>query len=183
MLFLFVLSACSCCFGKCVVPKINFPSQTNSSIALGDDFVNVIHYSEGESQLQFINVHENENTSVVAAKALLSLTGGGSITFLQHGFQRDIVFQLDGVVYSIDPNRMFTLNGLKAHLSPFNAEAAALVLNFSQRVLEIYGFNASKITLALHNNGPGYSAKSYLPGGPFAKNAQKVYIGKSMIAR
>ena len=80
--------------------------------------MNVTTYTQptasGEEGLfSFLNLHENENTSVVAAKALIYQKGGGSITFLQHGLPltRDITFQYNGVSYTIDPNRMFTMPG------------------------------------------------------------------------
>lgn len=41
----------------------------------------------------------------------------------------------------------------------------------------MYQFESQRIVLALHNNGPNYSASSYLPGGEFASAAQAVNIG------
>lgn len=66
------------------------------------------------------------------------------------------------------------------------------VAAFAARVLSVYQFDSQRVVLvsqkrrkteifnfrkALHNNGPGYSALSYLPGGEFASAAQSVSIG------
>lgn len=75
--------------------------------------------------LTFLNLHENENTSVVAAKAVTYFTGGwyeidpefvlliGSVIKLAHGNQRRITFGVEGysVKFSVDPNRIFTAQG------------------------------------------------------------------------
>ncbi len=65
----------------------------------------------------------------------------------------------------------------RAHLIPYSAEADAVVAAFAARVLEVYGFDAQRIVLTLHNNGPGYDATDYLPGHVYADAAQAVAIG------
>ena len=57
---------------------------------------------------------------------------------------------------------MWLFLGLEANLIPFNADAAAAVLEFSQVLLDIYQFDSQKIVLALHNDSPNYSALDYL---------------------
>merc|ERR1712137_1540815 len=172
---------------ECPNDVVELPSEVKHSYMLGDTQLNITVYTQpnenGEALYSFINLHENENTSVVAAKTLIYQKGGGSITFLQHGGTRDINFVFKGENYSIDPNRMFTYPGLEANLQPFNAEAAAAVLEFSQAVLNIYQFDAQKIVLALHNDSPNYSSLDYLPGGVYADEAAKVHIGELFIPR
>lgn len=53
-------------------------------------------------------------------------------------------FKLEGQTYTFDPNRMFTPVGVEATLKqygPFSPLAARHVLEFGQRVLQIYGFD------------------------------------------
>ena len=100
----------------CINYPIVLPTEVIHPYLLGETYVNVTTYtqpsSNGDTGLySFINLHENENTSVVAAKTLIYQKGGGSITFLQHGGTRDISFVFNGQDYSIDPNRMFTYPG------------------------------------------------------------------------
>jgi len=166
----------------CVSDPVVLPSEVNLAYQLGDTWMNITTYTqpnaEGQTGLySFINLHQNENTSVVAAKTLIYQKGGGSIVFLQHGGTRDVEFTYNGVAYSIDPNRMFTWPGLEANLIPYDEEAAALVAEFARTVLEVYDFDGQSIVLALHNNSPGYSALDYLPGEVYAEDASAVHIG------
>ena len=99
----------------CVVDELHLPSEVQYPYTLGDNQINITVYTQpsrgGNQYYSFINLHENENTSVVAAKTLIYQKGGGSIVFLQHGGTRDIYFTYKGVNYTIDPNRMFTWEG------------------------------------------------------------------------
>lgn len=130
------------------------------------------------ASLAFLNLHENENTSVVAARALL-LTSGGSLVRFSHGSSRLISFSLDSVKYTFDPNRMFTENGIEATLKsygPYSDGAANEVQKFADAVLDLYDFNSQQTVLALHNNGGTYGANSYLPGEVYADDAVAVNI-------
>lgn len=76
--------------------------------------------SDEISSFAFLNLHENENTSVVAARSFL-LTHGGSLVKFNNGFSRLISFQLSsgGATYSVDPNRIFTEEGIVATLKTY----------------------------------------------------------------
>lgn len=166
----------------CVQDPVVLPSEVNLAYQLGDTWMNITTYTQPNADGQtglysFINLHQNENTSVVAAKTLIYQKGGGSIVFLQHGGTRDVEFTFQGNYYSIDPNRMFTWAGLEANLQPWNEEAAVLVAEFARTVLDVYNFDNQSIVLALHNNSPSYSALDYLPGEVYADDASEVHIG------
>ena len=129
-------------------------------------------------------LHSNENTSVVAARALLYYNGG-RLTRIDHNppgelATRDVTFTLNNVSYTFDPNRMFTPTGAAAtlrQLGPYSEEALDAVLAFGKRLLDIYGFSSQRVVVALHDNGPGYSANSYLPpDGPFQNDAAAAYV-------
>jgi hypothetical protein len=106
-------------------------------------------------------------------------------------------FSIGSSSFSIDPNRMFTAAGRRRHLIPFRQDADLAVAQFATQLLRVYQFESQNIVLALHNNGPGYSAESYLPGlltnvivclvliyligGEFASAAQSVSIGTLFI--
>ena len=118
----FVAIACSDIIGglgdnfTCIPYPVVMPSEVIHPYTLGETQINITTYTQPASDgsvglYSFINLHENENTSVVAAKTLIYQKGGGSITFLEHGGTRDIYFVFNGVNYSIDPNRMFTMEG------------------------------------------------------------------------
>lgn len=182
--------------GCCLVASawsFQLPTKSVYPFLLGETAVNIsvfaapVPTSSGAARaaLHFLNVHQNENTSVVAAKVLLYFYGG-SITLLEHGGERLVSFKLEGTVYTFDPNRMFTPVGVEATLKeygPYSPVAAKHVLAFSQRLLEIYDFNRLPTVVTLHNNGPNYNASLYLPGGPFANEAEKVFIAPGAFAR
>src|SRR5688572_25360199 len=65
------------------------------------------------SAVSFINLHDDENTSVKAGEHFIS-EYGGSLLQLQHTGKRNFSFMLNGQTFSFDPNRIFTSNGLKA---------------------------------------------------------------------
>ena len=76
----------------------------------------------------FLNLHENENTSVVAARSFL-LTHGGSLVKFNNGHSRLISFRLEqgGAVFSVDPNRMFTEEGIAASLKTYGIVSSAVL--------------------------------------------------------
>jgi hypothetical protein len=140
------------------------------------------------SSWDFLNLHRNENTSILAARAF-SCFYGGSTTLLDHGGQRRITFADSalGVTWSIDPNRIFTDIGRNATLSqdagPVQGlgaardRALAAAKALADAVLVAYGWDRVKVVVAMHNNGgSNYSGASYLPGGVYASDAAKVNI-------
>lgn len=155
-------------------------------VALGDSSVNVTEETrEGPlaASMTLLNLHSNENGSVVAARAVLYYNGGRLVRLLHNPpgglATRDVSFSLGGERYTFDPNRMFTPAGAEAtlrQLGPYSDAARDAVLAFGRRVLDIYGFDGQRVVVALHNNGPNYSAASYLPGGPFHNDAAAVYV-------
>lgn len=123
-----------------------------------------------------INIHDNEQTSVQAARAVLE-TRGGILLRIQNNYQRIIRFRLRGVSYSFDPNRVFSRTGIEQSLKEngmVSAEAVSEVEKFGQRLLQLIPDSISCI-IALHNNTEeAYSVKSYLPGGDRRKDAREV---------
>ena len=129
-------------------------------------------------QLAFLNLHENENTSVVAVRSFL-LYNGGSLVKFSKGDTRLVNFNIDSTTYSIDPNRMFTPEGIESSLaqySTYTPEAAVEVSKLADFLLNIYNFENQSTVLALHDNGGTYGANSYLPGQTYENDAAAVNI-------
>lgn len=163
---------------------VKFVEQVEASVLLGNATVNITSVQKlnddgsPTADLAFLNLHENENTSVLAAKTVVYWYGG-SLYFLQHGGDRLITFEMNGTTYVFDPNRMFTPIGRRKTLmsySTYSPAADAAVTALANKVLEIYKFQARRIVVAIHNNGPNYSAADYLPGGEMASDAKAVTI-------
>ncbi len=143
---------------------------------LGDTICNITLYERAGdmSFVSFINLHANENTSVVAARSLIYLNGG-RLVYLRHGNNsRLITFSLEGSEYTFDPNRMFTPVGIEKTLKDngnYSDSASKAVQAFAAKVLEVYQFDKQYTVVSIHNNGPLYSAEAYLPNATFAQDA------------
>lgn len=143
---------------------------------LGDTICNITLYERAGDMnfVSFINLHANENTSVVAARSLIYLNGG-RLVYLRHGNNsRLVTFRLEGEVYTFDPNRMFTTVGIEKTLKDngnYSDSASKAVQAFASKVLEVYQFGKQYTVVSIHNNGPRYSAEAYLPNATFAQDA------------
>lgn len=130
-----------------------------------------------ENGIACINLHDNERTSLQAARFSLELRGGTLIKIENNG-QRVIRFKLRGVVYAFDPNRIFSRTGIEQTLKEngrTSPQAIEEVEKFAARLLEMLPSDLTCV-IALHNNTEGaYSVKSYLPGGERQKDAKEVY--------
>jgi hypothetical protein len=162
-------------------------SQDSVSIkrySIGSDtltFHQVIYYPHSPS-VSFVNLHDDENTSVEAGIDFLSRYGG-SLLQLQHSGKRHFKFMLNGQPFAFDPNRIFTNKGIRETLEKQNIyreDAAAEVKKIADSLLINYVDN-KKLVIALHNNTErGLSILSYRKGGFEFKNAARVYINGSM---
>jgi hypothetical protein len=124
-----------------------------------------------------VNLHDNEGTSVQAARQVLE-TKGGILIRIENGEQRQIKFRLRGRSFTIDPNRIFSRAGIRDCLVEnrcYADFAVDIIENFGKRILDLIPGKASCI-IALHNNTEGnYSIRSYLPGGDKRKDAREVF--------
>lgn len=124
-----------------------------------------------------INLHDNETTSVEAAKSVLE-EKGGTLLKIENKEERIIRFKLKGINYSFDPNRIFSRIGIEKTLKgagKINREARKEVEKFARRILQLFPDSASCI-IALHNNTEeAFSVSSYLPGGDNEADARVVY--------
>lgn len=124
-----------------------------------------------------INLHDNEGTSVQAARSVLEEKGGLLIR-LDNYKQRVIRFKLKGISYAFDPNRMFSREGIEQTMRDnrkISRDAMNEVEKFAQRVLQLIPDSVSCV-IALHNNTEeAFSVRSYLPGHERQDDAQAVY--------
>ena len=154
------------------------PAEKTIFYKIGDRSIpiKVLQYGN-QTDLVCINVHDNEGTSVQAAKSLME-ENGGTLIKIENGRQRVVYFRLKGIRYGFDPNRIFSRIGIEQTLrdnSRFSRDAMEEVERFAQRILQLIPDNTSCI-VALHNNTEeAFSIKSYLPGGNRKKDAKAVY--------
>jgi hypothetical protein len=113
------------------------------TLRLEDEKVWVNIYQRPGSDLQFVNVHDNENTSAEAARSYIK-SHGGRLVELEHGRGRTIVIRRNGVLHRFDPNRMFTEKGLRKSLKyhrNLTDENLALATRFASDVVDFIGID------------------------------------------
>ncbi len=129
----------------------------------------------------FVNVHENESTSVDAARAVIK-KGGGVLVLLHQGKTRNLNFTYRGRAYTVDPNRIYTREGIIASLKSLSRKAEKPVVDFVEdvglQILAAMGENLypkHRVIVALHNNTEGsLSIASYDVAKPLRQGVAKV---------
>lgn len=164
---------------KADTPDLPYTPVSKSIICkLGDQYIRIYTTQYGHSPTPtFINLHDDEATSVAGARQLLEKKGGLLIRISNNG-RRNIRFRLDGKYYTFDPNRVFSRSGIIQTLSTHgrvSKTAIAAVEQFARKLLALIPSNPSYI-IALHNNRDGgFSICNYHPGQPKEKDARKVF--------
>jgi len=145
---------------------------------LGDQILPIRIWQYGElKNIVCINLHDNENTSVEAAKSVL-VGRGGILIKIDNNKQRIIHFKLRGITYGFDPNGIFSRVGIEKTLKE-NNQASSLAIGevekFAQRLLQLIPRKTSCI-IALHNNTEeDYSVTTYFSGNERQSDAKAVY--------
>ena len=139
--------------------------------------------------LRYVNLHEDEQTSVEAAAALLQ-RWPGTLIELRAGGGRLVTFRAGWRPYAFDPNRIFTDAGLRATLRQHGSDtsmARAAVQGLRDALLALLADatvarnDVDAPVVALHNNGAGrYSVQAYASGGAHARDAQDVAVNPSL---
>ena len=169
-----------------VIATISTNAQSDSSmvrsIQIGDSTIQILQgYGKVNDKILFINVHEDEQTSIDAVN---HYANNQPLHFvrLKHNETRRIDFSLKGKDYSVDPNRIFTWRGRRKTLKDggkFSFKASRSVKTLAKEILTY--LNEKSVIIAMHNNTDvNYSIKSYLPDGDEAKNTKEVYINDQM---
>lgn len=125
----------------------------------------------------FVNLHENEQTSVTAARAVLQLSRGRLVCLRAKG-RRYVVFWDGARPHGFDPNRIFTDAGARQTLARYaslTAPALDALRQLRSDVLALLQAPPGQPVVALHNNsGSDYSVLHYQPGGRHASDAAAV---------
>lgn len=138
---------------------------------VGDTTVKIV--VSGTGGWVMVALHENESTSVRAAKAVIG--SSARLVELKHSGSRNVSFTLKGKRYAVDPNRIFTDAGIRKSLKPYSAEGHAAIKGLATELLKhIRG----RGVVALHNNtdGGNLTIKSYQRGGNYARDASQVHV-------
>ena len=149
------------------------------TLRLEEEKVWVHIYQRPGASVNFVSLHDNENTSADAAMAYIR-QHGGRLVELRHGRGREVVIRREGRLDRFDPNRMFTVSGLRRTLDYYhNLTAAneAVVTAFAGKVAAYIGIAAGTPIIAVHNNSPGnLTIRDFRPGELYGAAAQEVAI-------
>jgi len=157
-------------------------TTTHTLLQLGDSTIDVVLYEASSPGLTYLNLHDNENTSVLAG---LDVIGeyGGRVFELKHSGERRITFQLGGSSYEFDPNRMFTEEGCAASLERFgnvSNEAVAAVREFADELLQLLNIAELDVLVTLHNTQSSGTILSYTTGGVYEEDVELTHVSDEM---
>lgn len=173
-LFLAVLLVVPGCAGQEPALEVEtFP------LALGADTVQVVVHRAARPGPTWLNLHDDEDTAVEAARAVVR-EKGGRVVELRHTGARNVRFRMPPDTFTVDPNRLFTDAGADtslARLGRTSPAAHAAVRAFATRLFELLALPPDAPLLTLHNNtDERYSVRSYLPGAEYAQDALFVHV-------
>lgn len=130
--------------------------------------------------LTYLNLHENEQTSVQAARELLQANPGRLVELRAAG-ERLVSFRIGLAAHTLDPNRIFTDTGLAATLhtlGPDSPAARRAATRLREAVLAALPAPGPGPIVALHNNsGRDYSIENYAAGAKRAGDAAARHVG------
>jgi len=152
-----------------------------TAFQLGDTIVHAKLHEHGAGPT-YLNVHDDEDTSVQAGLVNLARHGGRLIE-LVHSGERLITFGLDGQRYSFDPNRIFSDAGISETLrrhSRYSASAHEEIRRFAHGYREQFALDSESIVVALHNATEGpFSVEAFLPDGYLGAEAELIHMNCS----
>ena len=157
--------------------------QDMIAFKIGATSVSASLYSRERTGIVYFNMHDNENTCVEAVKSIVDAHGGYFVELKAQG-KRLITFHLKGRKYIFDPNRVFTSKGTIKTLKKYgkySKEAYDEIRSFVKKLSGYVFIGGCKLMVAAHNNtDERYSLKSYMQGGPYIRDASRVYFNPNM---
>ena len=149
------------------------------SLQLGDTIVQIVVTERSPGGLTLVSVHENEQPAVAAARRAIE-RNGGRLLELKSQRQRLVNFKLAGTRYAVDPNRIFTSDGIQKSLrlnGPYSRAARDTVAQFAERLVAQIRKNLSPPLIAVHNNTDGaLSVENYRKGSNLEREAARIAI-------
>ena len=144
-----------------------------------DDIVNVYGEVENITNFVFVHPHCDEVTSFLLGKEFIDNNLAEGMIFIASYSNgepiRNINIEVEGEVYSIDPNRIFTKNGILNTIDPeYNEAVAELATQVGNHIVKLVD---KKPIIALHNNKE-FSIDYYLQGGEYEQTTKHVYINE-----
>jgi len=143
----------------------------------------LVKYSYGKPNVNFLVVHDNEDTGVKAAFEYIRFSGG-SVVDSQYGDVRNYSFRYQGIPYQIDPNKIYSDYGAMSGLEHYGAvheDVIADLRTAANMILDFYAGKKPQYLFTLHNNTDGaFGIASYLKGYELELVADSLHINFNM---
>lgn len=158
--------------------------QSDTAYIVIDDFsLHLVKYKYRTPNINFLVIHDNEDTGVKAAFEYIRFSGG-TITDPQYGGIRNYSFTHNETPVNIDPNSIYTETGIRQKLDDVGIDDDEVVdelSKVSKVILNYYSADKPEYILTLHNNGDGgFGIASYLEGYELESTADSVHINFQM---
>jgi len=164
-------------------PVFEGMTSDTSFFALGDMEVNLVKYRYKEPNINFLAIHDNEDTGIKAAFLYLSVHGG-TIIDCQYGGGRNFNFINEEETFQTDPNSIYTKRGIKIGLQKYGIwddNVINMLDSAGKKIITYYNQEKPGYIFTLHNNGDGaFGIRSYLPGYELSSAADSVHINFEM---
>ena len=164
-------------------PVFEGMAADSTYILLGDLNINLVKYSYGGPGIDFLAIHDDEDTGVKAAFQYIN-ENGGSITDSQYGGKRNFKFIYEEEAYQTDPNSIYTKKGIKAGLEKFGIWDDNVISELEtagKTILNTYNPKKTGYIFTLHNNADGgFGISSYLRGYELESTADSILINFQM---
>jgi hypothetical protein len=191
-LFLFIILGCS--YSKSESSRNNYAERKytdvldsiyrtarDKSLSLGTKSCKLKYSTSSREIGVLLSIHDDENTSIDAYNAVIDKCLEFSLIELKQSGNRLISFEHLGIAYSVDPNRIFSRNGLINSIKKYNPRYPDQVIRgfseFASKLLnDIIPKSKDIYIIALHNNGQNnLSINSYIGG----KEAKETFVNPS----
>ncbi len=143
----------------------------------------LVKYRYGKPNLNFLVIHDNEDTGLKAAIEYIRFSGG-SVTDSQYGDVRNYRFKYQGRDYQIDPNKIYSDYGIMEGLEYYGATHEDISVTLSaaaEMILNFYNSGKPDYIFTLHNNTDGaFGINSYLKGYELELVADSLHINFNM---
>jgi hypothetical protein len=143
----------------------------------------LVKYSYGKPNVNFLVIHDNEDTGLKAAFEYIHFSGG-SVVDSQYGDVRNYNFRYQGLPYQVDPNKIYSDYGAMAGLEYYGAVNPDVVADLriaANMILNFYAPKKLNYIFTLHNNTDGaFGIASYLKGYELELVTDSLHINFNM---
>lgn len=129
------------------------------SLKLGASFCQLSKHEVPKAKITFFSIHENEKTAVEALEMLPQILDSVNFYKIKQNGERTLKFNINKTGYEIDPNRIFTKDGIEATLTKYSKDLKHLhkakrkVHKFAENLLKkILPKDSILYFVSIHNN-------------------------------